>query len=803
MFKNYIKLAVRNLLKHKTYSILNILGLAVGAACCLLILIYVMNEFSYDQHFLNAKRIYRLNVEYTIGGKVDRYANVPRPIAPNMFRDFPEVAQFTRLLKHNRLTDNPVLLSDVATKGRDIQEDLVFYADSSYFEVFDHEFIIGNPENALNAPQTVVVTEKIARALFQDPLNAIDKQISIDASDPFRITGIIADPRENSHMDFEVLISWATFHTERDLSRWLGGHVFSYLLFTKDHDITAFHDKWPAFYEKYMKSTFDRLNGSCQLYSQKLTDIHLRSNLQWEVTENGNIIYVYVFLAVGLFILIIACINYMNMATARSSARATEVGVRKVFGADRRLLRRQFLIESASFTICALFLAVVAIAFLLPEFKALTDTSISTNLYTHAWLLPALIGMGVFVSLVSGLYPAFYLAKFQPAQILQVRKNSSGSRSNLRGILVITQFAISIVIIAATGIVREQLAFTRNKNLGFDKESTLVITLRETVDANLIPSVKSELLQNPNILAAATSYDLPGKDLNHTSMEILTDEGEWQQQTFQFMQVDPDFIDMMKMQIIDGRQFDISRSTDKTQAVIINESAVRKFGLQDAVGKTARWVGDNTDLHIIGVINDFHIGSLHSEIEPIVMLLSEQEGGKLYLKIRQENFSETLAFLKKQWQKYDPVFPLDYVFLDQNFYLQHETEQQLAEIFSYFALLAIFIACLGLIGLTSFTTQQRTKEIGIRKVIGATMTNVVLLIWKEFFWMVMLANLVAWPVAYFAMEYWLADFAYRTAIGWQPFVFAGLATLIVSLLVVSYQSTKAALANPVEALRYE
>ena len=379
MLKSNFKVAFRNLLKHKIYSFLNLAGLSVGIACFMLILIYVQNERSYDRHFKKTDRIYRLNVEYNIGDKIDTYANVPRPLAPTLKKDYPEVMEAARIVKLNRLTGNPVLLRDSETKTREIQEDLVFYADSTFFNIFDHPFLQGNPETALRAKNTVVITEKIAHALYGDE-NPLDKTIEIDAGQEYRITGIIAEPPENTHLDFEVLLSWATFHSERDLSRWIGGHVFTYLLFEEEPNIDAFLAKWPDFYGRYMASTFERMGGSCKLLLQQLTYIHLHSHLQWEVSENGHALYVYVFLVIGIFILLIACINYMNMATARSATRAGEVGIRKTFGATREMLRWQFLGESIILTAISVLVAAGLLNLILPSFNDFVGKQLSLNI---------------------------------------------------------------------------------------------------------------------------------------------------------------------------------------------------------------------------------------------------------------------------------------------------------------------------------------------------------------------------------------------------------------------------------------
>lgn len=768
----------------------------------MLILLYVQNERSYDRHFEKTERIYRLNVEYTIGDKVDTYANVPRPMAPTLKKEYPEVIEATRLVKFNRYSGNSVLLRDSETINSEIQEDLVFYADSTFFNIFEHAFLQGNPNTALRAKNTAVITEKVAHALYGDE-SPLGKVIEIDANQKFSITGVITNPSENTHLDFEVLLSWATFHTERDLNRWLGGHVFTYLLFEEYQDVDIFLAKWPDFYNRYMASTFDRIGGSCKLLMQPLEDIHLHSNLQWEVSENGSAVYVYVFLLIGVFILLIACINYMNMATARSATRAAEVGIRKTFGATKDMLRRQFLSESIILTAVSILIAIGFLYFILPSFNDFVGKSLSLNWITNVWIIPGLLFVGLVVSLIAGIYPAFFLSSFVPVEVLKDQTSASSRRSGLRKFLVVVQFAISIMIVSGTGIVYDQLNYARSKELGFDKDNILIITIRDNIQPSQIPAIKSQLLQNSNILAAATSYDLPGKDLNHTAMEIENASGEMQQQTFQFMQIDHDFINLMQMQLTAGRSFDRTMTTDATQAVMVNEAAVKKFNWQNPVGKKVRFVGSEDDLLVIGVVNDFHIGSLHHEIEPTVVLLSENLGGKMFLKLATNQIPETIRFLERQWSAYDPDFPMDYVFLDTNYYKLYETDQKLGQVFKYFALLAIFISCLGLIALSSFSTEQRKKEIGVRKVLGASSVKIVFLLIKDFLILVLAANFLAWPAAYYAMNKWLQDFAYRVDLDWLVFFAAGLTAFCIAILTVGLQTIKAALANPVKSLRYE
>jgi putative ABC transport system permease protein len=641
----------------------------------------------------------------------------------------------------------------------------------------------------------------MARKVFGDE-PALGRTFTVDNDQTFRVTGVIADPPRQTHLSFEVLLSWATFHSDRDLTRWLGGHVFTYVLLAEGLGTEALLAKWPAFFEEHMKSTFDRLGATCKLMIQPLTDIHLRSWLQWEVSENGNIVYVYVFAAIGIFILGIACVNYMNLATARSARRAEEIGLRKVFGAQRNLIARQFLNESSVFAALSLLLGILVALVALPYFNGFVGKQLSLNLLANPMLALGLLALTVFVSLFSGSYPALYLSSILPVSALRASQNSGATRSILRRVLVVSQFAISIIIIAGTGVVQDQLEFARQKDLGFNKEHICIITMRESIDIAQIPTIKTELLRHPNILKAAVSHDVPGTALNHTTMEIETAAGSWQQQFFHFMQIDHDFLDLMEIELLAGRNLDLSRTTDVNESVLINEAAVVKFGLENPIGKRVRWSPDEP-LTVVGIVNDIHTESFRSEIAPVVLFLPQDAGGKLYLRLRGENIKETVAFLEEKWQAYDPEFPLDYVFLDEHFYKVHESDERLATMFLGFSIIAVVISCLGLLGLASFSTAQRTKEIGIRKVLGASVGNVVFMIWQEFIKLVVLATLVAWPVAYIAMSRWLDAFAYRVALRAETFLLAGGIALAIALCTISMQSIRAATANPVRTLRYE
>ncbi len=800
MLKNYFKVALRSLAKNKIFSLINIVGLSFGITCSILLMLYLQNELAYDKFNTNAENIYRIGAKYTIGGVESEFANIARPVAPTLTKEFPEVLEFARFVKYNRLSGNPVTVRDIDDKEKELEEELVFFADSSAFKVFSYNLVKGNPEKALNEKFTAVITEDFAYRLFGDE-DPMGKVITFDNNEQCKITGVIENLPGPTHLDFEVLISYATFHNEVDWQRWIGGHVYSYLLLNENHNINEFAAKWPGFFDKYMSETFNRMNAKCDIIIQPLADIHLYSNLQWEVADNGNIVYVYVLAIVAVFILIIACINYVNLTTARSTVRAKEVGVRKAIGANRNSLINQFLSESVLISIISIAVSVLFTFLLLPFFNTIAGKQLSFNLFSDPLIFAGIILIGFFVNLVSGVYPAFYLSSFIPVDVLKDKLNIITKRFSLRQLLVIVQFAISVVIIIGIGIVNDQLQFVKNKDLGFDKENVIAINIKDKHIQENINSIKNDFLQIPGILSTATSYDLPGKDLNKTAFAVPVSEGNYEDNEFQFMQIDYDYVDLMGLEIIQGRNFDRTMTTDKENAVIINQATVDKFGWDNPVGYEFR-AGEET-YKVIGVIKDFHVESLHNTIAPVAIFLSNPEAGWLYLKLQSDNLSATMGLINDKWQELQSAFPISYVFVDENFNKLYNSDEKLSEIFRYSAFITIFISCLGLLGLSVFTAEQKIKSVAVRKVLGASVPNILIELSKEFLLLLIISNVIAWPIAYYFMNEWLTDFAYRINIGFGNFIFATVISILIAFATISYQTIKSASVNPVKLLRYE
>ena len=792
MFRNYLKIAFRNLLRRKLYSLINVLGLALGMACCLLIILFIQDELSYDRFHEKAEQIYRVaKIEKRNEGVVN-YPLVFPVVAPKLQQDFPEVLNAVRF--------DPQLSVLVSRENKQFLEQRFFYADSSVFDVFTFPLIKGDPKIALKEPYTLILTEEMAEKYFgsEDPLG---QTLSIDNRHDYKITGVLKNIPHNSHMKFDFLASMATEEAENPrYGKLWAWSCYTYLLLPRDYSPSELEKKFPDF---ILRNRNEQAAKAWTFYLQPLTKIHLYSNLSYEIEPNSDIKHIYIFSGIGFFILLIACINFMNLATARSSNRAKEVGVRKVLGADRSQLAKQFLGESLVFSFIALPLAVAVVEIVLPAFNALTNKAVTLSSLSHQAASLGLIGVVLLVGIISGSYPAFFLSAFHPSEVLRGKLRAGVKSSFFRRILVVVQFAISIVLIVGTVIIYSQLDFIRNKKLGFDKEHVVVVRIEEPEMQKRYEPFRQGLLQNPGIVSVTGSTCFPGINPN---LSPFVPEGAEDKEPLKLRHVlvDYDFIRTFGIEVKEGRDFSRDFQTDAKQAFVINESAAQEFGWETSAGKKL------TDLdlgsgYVIGVVKDFHFRSKHQKIEPLILSIRPDERYIYFISVKydQANARKILSFLQKKWKEYSPDRPLDYFFLDENFDKLYRAEERLSQIFSVFSFLAIFIACLGLFGLASFTAEQRTKEIGIRKTLGASAANIVLLLSKEFTKWVIVANALAWPLAYFAMNRWLQNFAYRISIGlWMFFLGAGLA-LAIAFFTISFQTVRAALANPIDALRYE
>ncbi len=820
MLNNFFKPLFRSTQKSKFFSFLNIFGLATGLLAAILILLYLRNELSYDKYNLFHKRIYRLESHFTIDNKDDKFAITQVPLGPAMKDEYPDIEEYVRFREMGRVT--------FIYKDREYQAEDIFFADSSVFRVFTYSFVNGTSEKALNKPNTVVLSNTLARKIFgdQDPVGESLKTID---GDVLEVTGVTEDLPENTHLKTSGLVSMSTLakqvgddrFNDRSASSFWNVNVFTYVLLHPNSNIQNIVDNFPVFYDKYMKELGDQLKGHFYLMATPLAAIHLSdAGLQWD-KPTGSMDYIYIFSVVALFILVIAAINYMNMATARSARRSREVGLKKVVGAQKSQLILQFLSESVLMVFVALIIALLLLPLFLPLFNELAGRNLSiTSLFTPGIILTVLIATLV-IGIISGIYPAFYLSSFQPAIVLKGKADHSGGSGLLRKLLVVLQIAISVGMIISTLIVSSQLFFMRNTNPGFDKNNMIVMIARDSTLRKSFISFRDELLKNPVIETAASSSGSPGYEMNKVVMRIEGDSGQMVERAINFYFIDYDYIGLMKMKLVAGRNYDRKKGTDPGEAFIINEAAARKFGWYDnnrengyetALGKKFQF-GINIqgpparDGRIIGVMRDFHYASMHNEIEPVVLLLRENENIRnnyiFSMRIKPTAKEEAISFIDNQRKAFGDKYPFEYKFLDEKLSEYYKPEERITKIMKYFTLLTILIAALGLLGLSAFMTQQRTKEIGIRKVLGATTHNINILFAKEFLRWILIANIIAWPLSWYIMKRWLQHFVYPVDLSGWLFVEAGVISLIVALLTISFYVIKASNTNPAKVVKYE
>jgi len=797
MLKNYVMIVLRNIKKYKMYSFISIAGLAIGMACCILIIHYVQDELSYDRYHKKADRIYRLVDALDESKPTSRYfALSSAPFAPTLKQDFPEVEDAVRFFLGRRR---------MVTYGeKKYYEEGLIFADASLFRIFTFPLIEGNPETALEAPHTIVLSESLALKYFgnEEPLN---KTLKINEDD-FLVTGIMQDMPQNSHFHADMFASLKTLEQiptiqERYFQSWARHEFYTYVLLKKGHAADDLQAKLPGFIKKHASHQIKSILGSTlSSHLQPLKSIHLHSHLQHEISTNGDIKYVTIFSVIAAFILLIACVNYMNLATARSTNRSKEVGLRKVVGANRRQIAWQFLGESWVFTLFAMLFAFLFVRLALPFFNSLTGKEMGIEEFGNVFLWGAAIFILFFAGLVSGSYPAFILSRYQAANVLKSSISVKSGKSLLRKGLVILQFAISIILIIATGIVLDQLDFLRNRKLGFDKEHVVVVTIRQNSIRKNYEAIKADLKQNPNILNATMTIGVPGGIIAGDAIQLVTEEGK-KTITVKMIYADHDYIKTMGMEIVEGRDFSKKMSTDEREAFIINEAAVNQLQLKNPIGSEIEW-GDKKG-KIIGIVKDFQFQSLRDEIAPLFIQIWPLNTFVFAIRISPENIPETLTFIENKWNELDPSHPFEYSFMDESFDRQYRSEEKLGQIFGVFSALAVFIASLGLLGLALFMAEQRTKEIGIRKILGASVGRIFVLLAKEFAILVLIANLFAWPIAYYLMTKWLQNFAYRVDMASWIYMTSAVIAFVIALMTISFQALKAALSDPVKSLRYE
>ncbi len=810
MLKNYLKIAWRNLRKHKFYSFLNIFGLSLGLASCLLITLYVVDELSYDRSFANADRIFRVNADIRFGGADMSLAVAPDPLAFTLKKDYPQVEEVVRL----RENGSQLVRRPDATEN--LKEERVLYADSTFFKVFSVPMLEGDPYTALRNPQSVVISETDARKYFGDA-SAMGKPLLVDNSSTYTVTGVMADIPARSHLrDVNMLLSMSSYEDSRR-NDW-GSHNFNtYILFREGVNARQFEQNFETVLQKYtakwlkgfLGATLEevRKSGNYLNYTLiPLTDVHLHSDRTAEVNANGNIQYVYIFAVVAVFLLAIACVNFMNLATARSANRAKEVGVRKALGSERSALVGQFLTESVMLSFFSLALAIFMAYLALPLFNNLASKLIEFPV-ANGWFWLAVLLTGGMVGLMAGSYPAFFLSAFTPLKVLKNTIELEGRGSGyLRNALVVFQFVISVMLIVGTGVIYRQLNYIQTKKLGFDKDQMLIVNDAYALDKQ-VNAFKEQVLQIPNVASGTVSSFLPtpSSRTDHTFFP----EGQMQQDKGINMQkwaVDNDFVKTLGLEIKAGRAFQEEFPSDST-GIVINESAAKVLGYKEPIGKKIFGYEDaaltkKVTYTIIGVVKNFHFESLRKNIGALSLILYKSSGSVVF-RMNGGDVPRTVAQVEALWKKMAPGQPFNYRFMDQDFDNVYRSEQRVGQIFITFATISIIIGCLGLFGLSAFTAERRTKEIGVRKVLGASVANIVALLSKEFIKLILIAIVIGSPIAWFGMNHWLSDFAYHVDLAWWMFAAAGLLAILIALVTVSFQSIKAALMNPVKSLKSE
>jgi putative ABC transport system permease protein len=808
MIRNYLKTALRNLLKNKGFTLINVFGLALGLATCLLIVFYVADELSYDRYNVNADLIYRVNNDIKFGGTEGSYAIAPAPAAGALKADFPEIEAVTRFRNQGG--------NQVRKGNQNIQEDRMIYADSTVFKVFTLPMIEGDPVTALTAPHTVVITERTAKKYF-DRTNVVGQTLLFDNSTPYKITGVIKDIPKQSHFNFDFFLPMTELSESRE-NAWLSNNFYTYILLRPGADVKKLEAKFPAFMHTHAGpqiesvlhqdyTGFEKAGNRFDLSLIPLTKIHLQSNSVYEIGANGSISYVYIFSAIALFVLLIACVNFMNLSTARSANRAREVGVRKVLGSPRKYLIAQFLTESILVTAVAALIAVFTAWAFLGLFNQLSGKELTVTPAVFFWMLPTLLGVILVIGCLAGSYPALYLSAFQPIEVLKGKIAAGMKAGMLRSVLVVTQFFISISLIIGTLVIYSQLNYIRHKDLGYDREHVLVVHNLWRMGDDAARTFKNEVKQLSGVENATMSGYLPTFE-NNNSSSLFKDPVLDQKRAVltAIWSVDEEYIPTMGIKMLQGRNFSKDMATDST-AIIVNEAAAKMLGWSQPVGQFLYAPADNMishldKKHIIGVIKNFNFKSLRDNVTPMVLYLARDRGA-LAIRLRSDNIPSLLSQVRSRWEAVAPREQFDFSFMDEDFDAQYRAEQRVGGISITFTVLAIVIACLGLFGLAAYAAEQRTKEIGIRKVLGANISAIVGLLARDFIVLVLIAIVLAVPLAWWAMHSWLQEFAYRVSIHWWLPAMAGLGAVLIAFITVSFQSIRAAVANPVDSLKSE
>jgi putative ABC transport system permease protein len=788
MFKNYLKIAFRNIKRHKVYTLMNISGLAVGMACCILILLYVQYELSYDSYHSHSKQTYRILLSRE--GFIDQpFAGSPPRLASALKDNYQEVIHATRV--KNEITS-------VRYKTQFFRENRFYFVDYDFLEIFNFPLLRGNPKTILDNPFSILLTSEMARKYFgnEDPMGRLVSCNTYGQSVNYRVTGVLDNVPDNSHFHFDFLApmsSLGVLRGEAYISSWNNNAFKTYLQIAESSSPEELEAKVEALFA-------DKIPWKPDITLENIEDIHLfsKANPDMELEPNSDARYLYFFSAIAFFIILIACFNYMNLATAYSARRAMEIGIRKVVGAQKGQIARQFFSEALLLSLMAFLLAALLAGLFLPTFRSLIGSELNIP-WTNLAIVSGTLGIMLFTGIISGVYPALYLSSFRPISMLKTRfRATSKNRPYFRNTLVVFQFIISIALIVFTITISKQLHYIQNRKMGFNKDYVLTALIGDRSLRENNSPLKTELMNHPNILAVSTSSGL----LTDIGWGVGPNwEGKPPDQNPMFFKIGVDFnyLDLYKMDVVAGRKFSREYTTDEKEAVLLNETALRITGWKDPIGKRF----DNGT--VVGIVKDFHFEPLREVIKPIFFRVMTDNNASFFLsiKIKSEDIPATLGYIHKTWKKFSPDYPFSYTFVDSAIENLYRNERRTGNAFMYFSLIAIFIACLGLFGLTSFTVEQRTKEIGIRKIMGASVSKIMMMVSFEFTKLVLLANIIAWPAAYYVTTRWLEGFAYRTTLVPWIFLLAGIVTMIIAMITIGLKSVKAARANPVDSLRYE
>ena len=779
-------------MRQRGFTLINLAGLTIGLTVCFLIFMWVSDELSYDKFHTKSERTYRVLWEAKYGDNEWKIPLIPVPVAPTLQQEFPEVEGYTQFVQGG---------FNVKKEDDFVREDRVFYVDEGFFDVFSVEFADGNTQTALETPESVVLTEEMAAKYFPNQ-NPIGKTIERNDGNLYRVTGIVKEFPEQAHFHFDFLASSESLEfIERRKDQWGSATLYSYISLRPDADVAALEAKWQNYVKDNITDAEFRASGNYSRFPlQPLEEIHLQSNLEYELEANGKLSYVYLFSVIAFIILILACINFVNLSTARSLMRAREVGVRKVLGSRRGQIIRQFFAESFLYVLISVVGAAILARAVLPTFNNLAGKEMQLNFLSDPMILAVLAGLTVVVTLLAGSFPALFLSSFSPATVLKGEVIKSGGTDWLRKGLVVAQFCISTGLIVGTLVVMQQLQFLQHQNLGFDKEHVIVIDRAQALGDQYLTFL-NQLASIPTVEKTAAAQNLPSK--THDSTIFRPEQpANYEETSLPYAFVDENYVDVLKLNVLEGRNFSMDFASDSS-AFIINEAAAEKLGWENPIGRELDFANGYVKGPVIGVVEDYHFQSLHHEVEPMILIMAQGNLPYITVRVRPGDLAENVSAIGALWKQFLPDSPFQYSFLDEDYQQLYENEQRMSTVFMIFAVLAIIIACLGLFGLAAYVAERRTKEIGIRKVLGASVPNIIAMLSKDFLVLVLVAALIAFPLAWWGMSNWLENFAYRTDLSWWIFVIAGLVMIAIALLIVASQAIKAAFTNPIEALRDE